>query len=303
MPFDPQQIINSKYGLGLASLLGRTLSPEAGYRIANFIADRISSRRNWKMVRAVRANQWVVRGETKDKKALDLAVRDTFRCIARSVFDLYHYIHDPEAMKNLIVFNPTVLKGIQRPVYAERGLMAVGLHFSNFDFVLQAGALKGLEAMVLTIPEMQGGYRDQYEMRKRTGMNLVPASVSSLRKAVEHLQAGGLLLTAMDRPDGVSTYRPMFFGRPAALPIHPIYLAIRARVPVVVVAAILRPDGKYYLVNSEPIEMASYPDRRIEEIRNSEAVLKVAEEFIRQAPQQWTITLPVWPEALDQVPE
>ncbi len=303
MPIDPQQIINSQYGLGLASFLGRTLSPESGYRLSNFIADRISSRRGWKMVRAVRANQWVARGEIQDKDELDRAVRDTFRCIARSVFDLYHYIHDPDAMQRLIVFSPKVMQVIQRPVYAERGLMVVGLHFSNFDFVLQAGGLKGLEAMVLTIPDIQGGYRDQYEMRKKTGMNLVPASVSSLRKAIEHLQAGGLLLTGMDRPDGVSTYRPMFFGRPAALPIHPIYLALRARVPVIVVATILRPDGKYHFLSSEPVEMQPYPDRHVEEMRNAETILKIAEQFICQAPQQWTITLPVWPEALDQVPD
>jgi KDO2-lipid IV(A) lauroyltransferase len=202
----------------------------------------------------------------------------------------------------MIVFNPDVLKGIQRPAFAEQGLVVIGLHFSSFDFVLQAGCLKGMDAMVLTIPDLQGGYRQQYEMRKRTGMNLVPASVSALRKAVEHLQAGGMLLTGMDRPDGVSNYRPMFFGRPSALPIHPIYLAIRARVPVIVVAALLYPDGKYHLVNSKPIEMEPYPDRHVEEMRNAEAILRIAEGLIRQAPDQWTITLPVWPETLDLVP-
>jgi KDO2-lipid IV(A) lauroyltransferase len=303
MPVDPQQIINSRYGLGLAAFLGRTLSTDTGHRVANSIADWISSHRNWKMVRAVRANQWVARGEINDKATLDLAVRDTFRCIARSVFDLYHYINDQEAMQRLIVFNPEVLRGIQRPAFAERGLVVIGLHFSNFDFVLQAGCLKGLEAMVLTIPDLQGGYRQQYEMRKRTGMNLVPASVNALRKAVEHLQAGGMLLTGMDRPDGISSYRPMFFNRPAALPIHPVYLAIRAKVPVVVVAAILQPDGKYHVIPSEPIEMETYPDRHVEELRNAEAILKIAEGFIYQAPQQWTMTLPVWPEALDEMPE
>ncbi len=302
MPIDPQQLINSRYGLGLASFLGRTLSLEFGYKVANFIADRIAAQRNWNMVRAVRANQWVVRGEIQDKAVLDQAVRDTFRCIARSVFELYHFIHDPEAMQRMIVFSQPVLEGLQRPAFAERGLMVVGLHFSNFDFVLQAGCLKGLEAMVLTIPDLPGGYRQQYEMRKRTGMNLVPASLTALRAAVEHLQAGGLLLTGMDRPDGVSGHRPVFFGRPALLPIHPISLAIRARVPVVVLATILEPDGKYHFLSSEPIEMDAYPDRHIEGVRNAEKILKIAEGYIRLAPQQWSMTLPLWPEALDQVP-
>ncbi len=303
MPIDPQQIINSRFGLGLASFLGHTLSTDSGYKVANFIADCIATRRSWKMVRAVRANQWVVRGEIQDKAALDQAVRDTFRCVARSVFDLYHYINDSEAMQRLVEFSPAITHALQRPAFAERGLIAVALHFSAFDLVGQASFLKGMEAMVLTIPKLPGGYRQQYEMRKRTGMNLVPASVSALRKAVEHLQEGGLLLTGMDRPDGISSYRPMFFGRPAALPIHPIYLAIRAQVPILVVATILKPDGKYHFLSSEPVEMDPYPDRHTEEIRNAEKILKIAEDFICQAPQQWTMTLPVWPEALDQVPQ
>jgi KDO2-lipid IV(A) lauroyltransferase len=303
MPIDPQQIINSRYGLGLASFLGRTFSTDTGYKVANFIADRIAARRSWKMVRAVRANQWVARGEIQDKGVLDRAVRDTFRCVARSVFDLYHYIDDLEAIQKLVVISPEVMQVVQRPPFAERGLIVVGLHFSSFDLMLQAGCLKGMEAMVLTIPNLPGGYRDQFEMRKRTGMNLVPASISALRKAVEHLQAGGLLLTGMDRPDGISSHRPMFFGRPASLPIHPIYLAIRAQVPVTVVATILETDGKYHFLSSEPVEMDPYPDRHTEEVRNAEKILKIAENFIRKAPQQWTMTLPVWPEALDQVPQ
>jgi lauroyl/myristoyl acyltransferase len=31
-------------------------------------------------------------------------------------------------------------------------------------------------------------------------------------------------------------------------------------------------------------------------------ILRVAEDFIRYDPSQWAMTFPVWPEALDQVP-
>lgn len=302
MPIDPRYIINSRFGISLASLLGRTLSLESGYRVTSFIADRISARRSWGLVRAVRANQWVVSREQADKAALDLAVRDTFRYIARSVFDLYHYINDLEGLRKVVVFDQTVDEIVHRPAFMERGLIALGLHMSNFDIALQAGTLVGMKGLVLTIPDLHGGYRQQFEMRKKTGMNVLPASYSSIRKGIEHLQAGGLLITGMDRPDGISDHRPIFFGRPAALPIHPVYLAIRAKVPIVVIAMILQPDGKVNFLSSPPIEMEPCPDRRTQELRNAEAVLKVAEDFISQAPQQWAMTLPVWPEALAEMP-
>ena len=40
----------------------------------------------------------------------------------------------------------------------------------------------------------------------------------------------------------------------------------------------------------------------LEMLRNAEKVLSIGEEFIQRAPSQWSISLPVWPEALNQTP-
>lgn len=303
MPIEPQQVINSRFGVGLASILGRVVPQRFGYRVADLVADQIAARQEWKMVRAVRANQWVASEEKLKKDSLERAAREVFRNTARSIFDLYHYVHNPEAMHRRIVLNQTAQQLTQRPEYTERGLVVAGIHLSNFDLVLQAIYLQGMSALVLTIPEPQGGYRAQYEMRKKTGMNLVPASASALRHSVKHLQAGGAVLTGVDRPVAAPECRPRFFGRPASLPTHYIYLALKAHVPVMVVAAIQKPDGEYHILTSDLIEMQPHPDRQTELLQNVEAVLQVAEGFIRLAPQQWSMTLPVWPEALDQVPD
>ncbi len=186
------------------------------------------------MVRAVRANQWVISGETLDKKALDQAVYETFRNSARSIFDLYHYINDPSAIKRLIVFNTTFQQLIQRPEFDQRGLMVVGLHISNFDLALRAFTLQGKRPLILTIPDPQGSQRVEYEMRKKTGMNLVPASLSTLMQAIKYLQQGGVVMTGIDRPIPKPKCRPRFFGRPADLPMHHVYLAAKAHVPVMV---------------------------------------------------------------------
>jgi KDO2-lipid IV(A) lauroyltransferase len=77
---------------------------------------------------------------------------------------------------------------------------------------------------------------------------------------------------------------------------------LKARVPVFVVATMMQADGTYHFQVSEPITMISHPNRGMEIIMNAEAVLRVAEDFIRQAPQQWSMPFPVWPEVMDQVP-
>lgn len=298
-----QKAINNRFSIVLASAICRVIPPRLGYYIASITADWIAAHREWKIVRALRANQWVVYGGKLTKEELDHAVRDTLRNTGRSIFDLNHYIHNPKAISQMIVPSPATYSLLQRPVSTKRGLLLVGLHLSNFDFILQSGYLKGLNALVLTIAELQGGYRLQYEMRKKIGIHIVPASVSSIRAAVNHLQTGGVVLTGIDRPDSKSIYRPRFFNHPAMLPVHHIFLALKAMVPIVMMTAILQSDGKYHLLSTDPIEMQSHPDRREEVVQNAEAILRIAEDFIRLAPHQWSMTLPVWPDILNQVPE
>src|SRR4030042_1798471 len=107
MAIDWQGIFNGKGVIALANFIGRALPPRAGYRAADWIADRISSFRILKITRAVRANQWVARGESLAGKALDQAVRETFQYSACSVFDLYRYLQHPAAALEAIDMDPT----------------------------------------------------------------------------------------------------------------------------------------------------------------------------------------------------
>lgn len=297
-----QQVINSSLGLRLVSALAQGLPPRLGYQIGDFAAEQIARQRTSNLVRAMRLNQWVVHGECQDREALDQIMRETFRFAARWVFDLYHYMDHPNATRELIVLSPPFEQLTQRPEFDECGLMIVGLHLSNFDLVLQWLCKYRMKPLVLTLPDPQGARRLEYEIRKKGGMNLAPVSVSALRQALRHLQQGGMVVTGIDRPIPAAKAHPCFFGHPAALPSHHIFLATKAHVPVVVAATKLEKDGKYHVSMSDFIEMDTCPDPDMLLIRNTEKVLRVAEEFIRQSPEQWSLPLPVWPEVMDLVP-
>jgi phosphatidylinositol dimannoside acyltransferase len=303
MTVDLQQVINSSLSLRLVSSFARSLPPHWGYRIAYGLAEQIARQRNSRLIRAVRANQWVARGENLQGKVLDDVVRETLRYAAHFLFDLYHYSHDFEATRKLIVFDSSFDAMARRSQFEARGLMIAGLHLSNFDLVLQWLAKDGSKPLVISIPNPQGGRYIEYEVRKQTGINLLPASVGALRRAFKHLQRGGMVLTGIDRPVEKPEVWPRFFGRPAAVPIYHIFLASKARVPVVITATTLQPDGKYHVFASDPIEMDSCADAAEGIVRNAEKVLAVAEGFIRRSPGQWSVPLPVWHQSLDLVPK
>ena len=302
MTIDLQQVINSSLSLRFVSLLAQRFPPRLGYRIAYIFAGQIARQRNSGLVRALRANQWMASRQTLHAERLDDAVRATLRYSARSLFDLYHFNHDFDATRLRIVIDSSFASIARRSEFERQGLIVAGLHLSNFDLVLQWLCKAGLRPLVLTIPNPQAGRRIEYEIRKRTGMNLLPASIGALRQAFKHLQRGGIVLTGIDRPIVNPEICPRFFDRPAALPIHHIFLALKARVPLVITATYLEPDGRYHVFASDPIEMDSFQNAIEAKLYNAEKVLGVAETFIERSPRQWTVPLPVWPAIVDQVP-
>jgi lauroyl/myristoyl acyltransferase len=303
MAIEARNIINSRYGLNIANFIGRYTPAGMGRGIARFGADWLSSHKDWPLVQAARLNQWVARGETLSSGALDEAVRENFRSTARSIFDLYHNINNPEIFRKIICVDPIAEQFVKRPEFTERGLVIAAVHLGSFDFIGQVAGVEGVKAMYLVLPDMNPGYQKQLEMRREKGMNIHPTTPGAIKQAVRYLRDGGVVMTGIDRPDESYPYRPHFFGRPAALPVHHIFLALKAKVPVMLGAVVWQPDQRYHLLFSELIEMEPHPDRQEEIILNAEKILQVAEGFIRQYPSQWAMTYPVWPGSMDQVPE
>lgn len=303
MRIDPQEIINSRLGVGFALLAGRLTPERFGYALAYRIADMISARRNWAMIRAVRTNQWVVSQGKLSGHELDEVVKESFRNTARAIYDLYHFFHKTKAIKKLITFNQPAQRLIDQSKAEGLGRVIVGVHMSSFDLALRAITLLGMHALALTVTDVSGGQKWLFRIRHNAGLELLPANMNSLRHAIGWLREGGIVLTGVDRPVRSNKYRPNFFGQSSVLPVHHIQLALRAEVPITVAAMIRQKDNSYQFLISDPIHMRPYPDRRTEIIANAEAVLEVAEDYIRQAPEQWSIAYPVWPELTEEVPE
>lgn len=302
MGFDTQKILESRKAVNLALWFGRVVPESFGYALTTYITRIIARQTHWAAVRAARANQWVISQGKLSPEQLDQRVLATFRFTGHAIFELNHYIYRPKAISRLIEFDSRAEAVINHKPEPGIGSLVVSTHLGNFDFCARAAALRGLKGLAITLPEINnGGYQLQYEMRREIGLEVLPASKNVLRQAIQRLRAGEIVLTGIDRPIQNAKYKPLFFGRPADLPMHHIYLALKAAVPVYVAVAVLKPDNRYHFLISDPIHMHPDPDHKIEMLANAERVLKVAERFIRQYPEQWSMYFPVWPEAIGEV--
>lgn len=298
-----ESLINSRIGLILAASVAQATPSWFGYRLAGLIADWIALHRDSSLVRNVRANQWVALGEPETPKILDQAVREVMHNIAYTIYEVYHYLQDHREAGNLFVLEPSFQDLIiTRSEFERRGLVIAGLHMNGFDLALQWICRTWIKPLVLTIPDPKGGRLVEFEIRKKMGINLVPASVAGFRQAIRHLKQGGMVVTGIDRAAPECEIRPRFLGRAACLPVHHIYLALKTHTPVVIAVNRREKDGKYHLLATPPIEMEECSDHNQALLHNAEKILAIAEDFIRQTPQQWIMSQPVWPEALELAP-
>jgi KDO2-lipid IV(A) lauroyltransferase len=243
----------------------------------------------------------VVNGENLTAVELDEAVARTLRHTAHCLYDTYHYFQNERAGREMVIIGPSARAELERVKREREGVVIVGPHLSNFDYAGQTVGTE-IEAIALTIPQPEGGYRWQNQIRRYSGLEIAPTSLKSMRKALKTLDEGGIVLTAIDRPIEGSKHILDFFGRPAKLPLHHVLLALKADVPIIVVAVVMKPDGRYEVVHSDPVVMERSADRNFDLIHNAGRVLRIAEDYIRLAPNQWSMYYPVWPEVEKHLP-
>lgn len=281
------------------------LPPRAGYAVAHGLGGWIASRRSSPMVRAVRANQWILHDQQPTASELDQLVARTFRHTARSLYEFWHYLPDAKRVQAMVTFDESFRSCFAQAQESGSGLLIVVPHLSNFDLIGRAAVLNGFPLHILSYPDPPGAYRWQNALRTIPGLKITPLSISSLRQASETLRSGGTVVTGIDRPivGSEGKYRPRFLGRPASLPVFHVRLALKHDLPIVLVSGMRLPSGGYQVWASPPISMLRLADLVEETIQNAEVVLDVLARFIQQASDQWAMFYPVWPEALSEMPD
>ncbi len=297
-----QSFLYSRIASGLAIFLSQILPAKVGYPFAEWLGRTIGTLRGTEHERAVRANQWVISRKKYTSRELDRATEAVFRFAGYALYDFYHQLARPDAILKKVSFSPRLQEFLDHRQEAGQGVLFVVPHMGSFDLAGRALAMCGLPFQILSYPQPPNGYKLQNKIRAIPGVEVTPMSINAMRRAVERLRKGGLVLTGLDRPIANANYHPRFFRIPADLPVTHVRLALKVNVPIIVAAVIRNSTGNYLVDISEPIHMKPDPDLKTEMENNAEIVLSCAERFILRAPQQWLMYYPVWPTALQEMP-
>lgn len=298
-----KDFINDAFAVRLGVFLGKVLTRQAGYKLASWAGKWIAAHPSYKMVKAVKANQWIVMDGKIDHSGLNEQTKQVFQSAGRSLFDFFHYISQPDKLFNIVKMSPKAEAALTR-IRANLPTIILVPHLSNFDLMGYALALMGIKVQVLSFPMPNSAYKMQNKLREQAGVVVTPMSLTAFREAKVRLNNGGTVVTGLDRPipgEKEEKYRPRFFGREANLPVIHIRLAKETKSAIYVMGCVAHDDLTYYLECSDPIFVEAKEDLTDETIENAERVLHEAEKLIRQVPQQWAMFYPVWPEVNDEI--
>lgn len=297
-----QTLANSSFGTKSALAIGRGLPSWLGKPLARVAADTIARQKNSEMVRALRTNLWVANDCALNGRELDQLLMETWRKHTRALWDFYHYMNRPKKVLDLVDFSPEFQAVFDQAKTDTQPRLFVTVHTSNFELAGRALALRGLNFQILSYPQPPGGYQIQNKIRQESGIEMTPMSIEAFQKARERLRNGGTVLTGVDRPLAQSRHMVQFFGRSSPLPVAYVQLALQTGAPIIVVACITKPDGRYELTCKPPVFPQPDSDRDRELVGNAEVVLRNAEEVIRPRTSDWCMFYPIWPELETDVP-
>jgi KDO2-lipid IV(A) lauroyltransferase len=277
--------------------LCRLLPTGLSYRLCDWAAGRLARQENHPFVRTLRENMAVVHSLPPAAPAMDRIVLSLLRNALYSYVDLFRAARgDGRTADGAVQIDAGIERLIIECRASGRGLLLVGAHMCSFDMLLLGLRDHFSSVQVLSKAQPVEGNCLMNELRRAHGVEITPVSTASLRRAIRTLRSGGVVAIAADLPAHLETggAELTFFGRRTRMLVGHARLAIQTGARMVVGASV-RVDRDAYRVEMAPVPRPRPSgDREHDVTAWAQVCMLVLERFIRQAPDQWLMSQPVW---------
>ncbi len=176
-----------------------------------------------------------------------------------------------------------------------KGVLVVSCHMGSYEVVaaIWSATLTPVSffAEVLEPRPLFEWYRDT---RARLGISVLPLDLAGLRRVTQALHDNEMVITAIDRDITGTGHMMPFFGKPAPIPMGPAAIALRQGVPIFPVCVYRLADDSYMAEGAPLIIARPTGDRRADEARVTQEVLRHMEGFIQRHPEQWHVPHRIW---------
>jgi len=176
---------------------------------------------------------------------------------------------------------------LERAFAQGKGVILVAGHIGNWELSAAYMTARGLPVDAIAM-HMVNPLSDAFfkRTRERFGTRVIfdDQAVRAIPRALKEGRAVGFL-SDQSAKGLASTFVP-FFGRPARTPRGAAVFALRGDLPMVFVAALRRPDGRY-TAHFEEVPLARTGDREADVDATVLRYTQVLERLVREHPEQY----------------
>jgi len=242
--------------------------------------------------RYVRANAARILGLPPDDRRVAALGRAVFRNQTRWVIEGFHLPHMSRE-QHVALFEAPAADALHAVWEASDGLILVGLHIGNGEAAAAGLAGRGWPIHVLADDtSYEALFERMVAQRREWGVEAIRwRSIRDVYRVLRNREILGLLVDWGYRPDG----QPVrLLGAWTTLPSGPAMLAARTGATILPFWTVRRPDGTFFGAIADPILVASTAPAEI--ARATQAIAEALEPVIREAPEQWCVFKPMWPD-------
>jgi KDO2-lipid IV(A) lauroyltransferase len=213
--------------------------------------------------------------------------RASYRGLGRTAFEAI-YLSRAGREEVLRAFAAVVGEEVLAAAYAQgRGVILVAGHLGNWELSGAYVAARGYPVDGIAM-HMANPLSDRFfqRTRERLGMGVI-FDDQAVRAVPRALRAGrGVGFLSDQSAKGLASTMIPFFGRPARTPRGAAVFALRDDLPIVFLAALRRPDGRY-TAYFESVTVVRTGDRDADVQATALAYTQVLERLVRAHPEQY----------------
>ena len=205
---DRVSLVTSRWGVILATILGRLMPLRSGLALADRLAERFASQTESDDVQAVRFNHQTLEGGRLSPDELAARVRAVFHKSAHAGWQKC-CIFSTGPPRCCVGLRQTMPCGyIRLTGQKNQPIVFTCPHVGNYDLAGRALGLLGLQAMIMAEPTPRADYNYQNRLRRQTGLDIRTISMEDRLPRCRQAVGSGRL----------GAHRCGLAGRGAALP-------------------------------------------------------------------------------------
>jgi KDO2-lipid IV(A) lauroyltransferase len=246
--------------------------------------------------RLIERNLSVVMGLPRSDPAVKKAARRCFQTDAKNWIDTLRIGRQTqEELEEALQMEPGGWDRLTEAYDKGNGVVFVGLHLGNYDFVGQAVVMRGFR---VTVPVERIKPPQLYDFltreRRSKGINAVPIEEAP-RAMVQALRKREMIAILGDRAVSGTMLPVELFGKTAYLAKAPVALARKTGAELIVGCAVRIPGNRYHGMISPPVPVRRSKNVHEDDQINVQRLAATIEPMIAAHPDQWLMFDDVWP--------